>query len=1003
MRDYIKNLANGEFEYDIPDLEPVERISSSVVEDSSETGTFEINATGNIQGAVFSSNPRVRVSDSFSGAQNTVEYTVNAADSSPGDVIAGEFQVVTSAGEFSVPFDFEVKRKTISAKNGSLINSPESFAAFAKENPQEAGEIFLSQEFRAVVLRDDLFLNALYDQMKGQDDTDIALNSFLEGAGLTELSSKSDFHSATDKRHTGKHNVSPFMKRFNRLKVELSRAYLNFRMKKETLSDWTGNALSKVSDPAFLSMCGTTDEEEKAWLELQVARAMLLSLRGDSAEAGVILKDYAERLFKNKQEDGIIFYTSLYVRTMADRTGAGIEYAVDEYKRIMKSDNAPWQIILFAYHLDPDAQENASIWLTRFKDAFARGCTSPVIYLEAIRIINKQPALLRVLNAFETQVIRFGYRYSLVEAAATSRITELVSEETKIDMTHLYCLKNLYDEYNSDEILITLCTKMIQGNIKGPEYVGIYEQAIKRGLNITLLYEYYLMSLDKSELKKLPETVMRYFVYDSGIDVNTRAYLYACILNVREKEPDIYHLYRNNILEFTKERLGEGLIDNSLIVLYRWFWDVTENFDPGISAQLFRLQFTYRVSLESDVPVTMVTRHKEFKTPKKTPVKDRLTYAFILSETGNIEEDCVVCFEDATGRMYSDKSFDFTAQRVLEDRPFVQMSDSECSKDPYYLLYRYRQELRKDDRVSAEVFAKSLLMYDGISNSFEGELRNFLYGSTNPDSPEQKGPEVTNQRGDSKVVSDLEAGLARMLFTKKQTQEMAPLFYELYSLKQDGDVVDAYIAYQSFLYFVKRENADDSVFPIIYKRLDAGKKQLPVELAALLMHDATSERELTTNEIENYTNALNAFIGKGFVFSFFKDLNSRISLSYYVADKSVIEIRNAPKADIWIDLQGVTGLNKKVRPMETVSGVYIYPVTLFEGDSLSYMISVTDGQKGPKHSDGVLEFSAKKEYENEEYRLINNILRTSDVTKKQEAINRFYRDSDLNEALFTTV
>ena len=1003
MKDYIKNLAKGEFEYVIPELMPVERVSSSVVEDSSETGTFAVKATGRIQGAVFSNNPKVKVDDDFSGSENTVQYTVSATDSSPGDVIAGEFQVVTSAGEFIVPFDFEVKRKTISTKSGLVINSPESFAEFAKENPLEAGEIFLSREFRAVVLRDDLFLNALYDQMKGQEDVSIALNSFLEGAGLTELSDKSDFHSTTHQRPSGKNKISPFMKRFNRLKVELLRGYLKFRMKKETLSDWTGKALRQLSDAEFLSMCGTSEEEENAWLELQVARAMLLSLHGDSAEAGVILKDYAEKLFKNKQEDGRLFYTSLYVRTMTDRSGASVEYAVDEYKRIMKSDKVPWQIILFAYHLDPDAEENASIWLTRFKDAFAKGCTSPVIYLEAIRIINKQPALLRVLNAFETQVIRFGYRYSLVEAAATSRITELVSEETKTDMTHLYCLKNLYDEYNSDEILITLCSKMIQGNIKGPEYAGIYEQAIKRGLNITLLYEFYLMSLDRSELKRLPETVLRYFVYDSGIDANTKAYLYACVINVREKEPDIYHLYRNNILEFTKERLGEGLIDNSLIVLYRWFWDVTENFDPLLSAQLFRLQFTYRIKLESDVPITMVTRHKEFKTPKKTPVKDRLTYAFILSENGNIEEDCVICFEDAEGRMYSDRSFAYTVERVLEDRPFVQMSDSECSKDPYYLLYRYRQELQKEDRVNTEVFAKSLLMYDGISNSFESELRTVLYGSTDPGAPEAKGPEVKNLRGVSKAVSDLENSLARMLFTKRNTEEMAPVFYELYSLKQDGDVTDAYIAYQSFLYFVKEEKADDSIFPIIYNRLDNGEKQLPVELAALLKHDATGERELTAKEIDNYTNILNAFIGKGFIFPFFKELNSRIPLPYYVADKSVIELKRAPRSDIWIDLQDNSKIKRKVRPMETVGGVYIYPVTLFEGDSLSYRISITDEYGNTESSDGILEYDGRREYENKEYQMINDLLRAGDNALREEAINDYYRESNLNEALFITV
>lgn len=1003
MKDYIKNLAKGEFEFSIPALEPVGRISSSVVEDSEETGTFEVKASGVIQGVVFSGNPKVRVDAEFSGADNIVEYTVNAAGSYPGDEITGEFQVVTSAGEFVVPFSFEVKRKTIRTKRGLTINSPESFAQLAREDADEAKDIFLSREFRAVVLRDDAFLNALYDQMKGQEDTDVALKSFLEGAGLTELSDESDFRSPVRQRSEKDNKISPFLKKFNRLKVEIIRGYLKFRMKKITLSEWTEDALRKVSDVEFLSLCGTSDEEEKAWLEVQVARAMLLSLHGDGAEAGVILKDYAERLFKDKQENGVLFYTSLYIRTMTDNSGASTEYAMDEFQRMMKTDEVPWQIILYAYHLDKDPDENASIWLTRFKDAFARGCTSPIIYLEAIRIFNKQPALLRVLNSFETQVIRFGYRYSLVEATATSRITELVSEESKTDMTHLYCLKNLYDEYNSDEILITLCTKMIQGNIKGPEYAGIYEQAIKRGLNITLLYEYYLMSLDKSEPGRLPETVLRYFVYDSGIDVNSKAYLYACVINIREKDPDIYHLYRNNILEFTKDRLREGLIDNSLIVLYRWFWDVTEKIDHDLSAQLFRLQFTYRIKVESDIPVTLVTRHKEFRVPKKTPIKDRLTYAFILSDKENLEEECVICFEDAAGRLYSDKSFAFSVERVLEDRPFVEMSDSECSKDPYYLLYRYRQEQIRGDRVNTEVFAKSLLMYDAISKNFENELRTVLYGSSDPEAPEAKGPEVQNLRGVSKAVSDLEESLARMLFTKKDTQDMAPVFNELYSLKQDGDVTDAYIAYQSFLYFVKGETADESVFKIIYKRLREEKKQLPVELAAMLKHDATGERELTAEEIENYTKSLNAFISKGFIFSFFKDLNSRVRLPYYAADKTVIEFVRDPGSDVWIDFLDGRDAGQRVRPMETVSGIYIYPETLFEGEILSYEISTTDKDGNIEHIDDRIEHNGKRDHDNKEFSMINDISRISDKSSLEKAINEHYTESDLNEFLFFTV
>lgn len=75
-----------------------------------------------------------------------------------------------------------------------------------------------------------------------------------------------------------------------------------------------------------------------------------------------------------------------------------------------------------AFYLNSDTENNKSIRLVRIKDIVNDGCTSPVIYLEAINILNAQPVLLRVLNKFEIKVINFGCRYGIINESSLCRL-----------------------------------------------------------------------------------------------------------------------------------------------------------------------------------------------------------------------------------------------------------------------------------------------------------------------------------------------------------------------------------------------------------------------------------------------------------------------------------------------------------------------------------------------------------------------------------------------------
>ena len=170
-----------------------------------------------------------------------------------------------------------------------------------------------------------------------------------------------------------------------------------------------------------------------------------------------------------------------------------------------------------AFYLNSDTENNKSIRLVRIKDIVNDGCTSPVIYLEAINILNAQPVLLRVLNKFEIKVINFGCRYGIINEKLALQIADVALSEKNGSYELVSVLKKLNDRFESDEILTALVSHMIRLGLTGEQYYEVYELGVLRGLRITRLYEFYIASMKKDVERQLPKIVLMYFSYDNTL------------------------------------------------------------------------------------------------------------------------------------------------------------------------------------------------------------------------------------------------------------------------------------------------------------------------------------------------------------------------------------------------------------------------------------------------------------------------------------------------------
>ena len=75
-----------------------------------------------------------------------------------------------------------------------------------------------------------------------------------------------------------------------------------------------------------------------------------------------------------------------------------------------RANRESWQIAWLMLFLSPQLQRSASRKWSFLEDQFAHGTISPVLYLEAVQLLNFSPTLIMKLGAFERQVVHYGAR-----------------------------------------------------------------------------------------------------------------------------------------------------------------------------------------------------------------------------------------------------------------------------------------------------------------------------------------------------------------------------------------------------------------------------------------------------------------------------------------------------------------------------------------------------------------------------------------------------------------
>ncbi|MDD6789985.1 MAG: DUF5717 family protein [Lachnospira sp.] len=476
------------------------------------------------------------------------------------------------------------------------------------------------------------------------------------------------------------------------LAIRLTEEYLLFRTGRQSENEWMNTCTQLISqrlaqDPEDLQAC--------------LYRAFLYAKEGRMEEAGKIMQLLQPRIEKEYRTRSLLYYGSLYVLSAIYRRR---EFD-DEVRRTLQESfdrglNA-WPMLWMRWQLDKTSDKNRSLWLTRMKDAAARGCSSPVLYLEALSILNQDPLLLRVLNTFERQVLLFGCRYSVIGQPLALQAVDLASRAASCDTADEKLLLALNKVIDDDRILTGLVRLLIRAGRRGKTWFPYYEKAVLRGLNITRLFEYYAMSLEPGRDIRLPKSVLLYFKFGcEGLDAGTTARIYSYV--IRHGSEAIQEEYRPAVLKFSADSLAAGSISDDLAVCYRYLYKHGTP-DASLAPAGFRAVSSYRVRTSDPEADSVILMTRELKEERRIKLTGGEAFLPVITD------HTAFVFEDTAGnRLIGTVSYEMEA--VFPDFHVAQSDQLMCLPDPLYQICFFSQHSQEEaSRDTIASFSGSLM------------------------------------------------------------------------------------------------------------------------------------------------------------------------------------------------------------------------------------------------------------------------------------------------------
>ena len=487
MTDRISRYIAGEFEYEGGSLVfSCSKIEANLAQGETVTDSFTIKEESDreIHARIYSSNIVMNCSkEEYEGKEITVTYSIDTADKVSGDVIKGEFQIISDMGEYVIPYVITIRHDTIDSSLGNIKNLFH-FTNLAKSDWDEAVKLFYQEEFVHVLSGNDARYRSLYRGLSVKGDKNRNVDEFLIG-----INKKKPIEYTTDK--TSIKLVNPFDMALQTVRITKNGwGHLSVRvqhegdfivLEKETLSDddflgniceynffikeealHAGNNFGRIR---FIHSYGFFDVElqvifkpdkSKMHVSHQEKRMMYaltryyLDFRMKRLSSAKWLAQTKEILSHRRNIDAETIDNCLFeahvlltqehyneAKWLLDHTIDNPEeledtrycyylyltclYNADEYysQQVAGTINAiyqkqpdNWRIGWLLLYLPSDCNRSVSAKWNFILQLIEQGCHSPIMYLEALSLLNQSPSLLIHLQEAALRILLYGAKCS---------------------------------------------------------------------------------------------------------------------------------------------------------------------------------------------------------------------------------------------------------------------------------------------------------------------------------------------------------------------------------------------------------------------------------------------------------------------------------------------------------------------------------------------------------------------------------------------------------------
>ena len=445
----------------------------------------------------------------------------------------------------------------------------------------------------------------------------------------------------------------------------LVKDYLKLRMGRISQEEWQMSALSK------LEHIDGSDAED---LYLMLYKAHICITSGMDMEAKYLIEFVAEQLHKLSEPNDELSSYFCYIKGLYELTPDSIKRAAALVKRFYEKKPS-WKILWMLFYLDSSYEEDPEGKLSLIEEEFFEGgCTSPVMYFEALELFRADAERIATANEFEIQVLYFGARYDYLNLEICGQLTKIILELGDYGLKDrntglmLKILKKAYSRFPSVDMLKAICKLLIFRQDRSAEAHGYYHKAVTGFIEIPELYNYYIFSIDQSRYEPLPEPIIKYYIENESLLFDYKAYFYANIIKNRLKYPELYRKAIPVITAFAKEELLKGVTNESTAIIYK---DILENnrVIPEMRGSLFQIISTRKITTENKRMKSVMVFHKELSTFQEVPLIKGEAIVKVYSP------DARILFKDDAGNLYI--NIEYKSKELVEYGEYIDL----CIKD----------------------------------------------------------------------------------------------------------------------------------------------------------------------------------------------------------------------------------------------------------------------------------------------------------------------------------